>query len=344
MGEGIISTIVDKLIDELLSNIIGRSKEEIAQLINGNKLQKILLHVIDKSAKSDIFNTEFRHFTYAPQSALILAVEDSKIDIKLSLDELKVNLDPIIKECFISDEENYELMTEYICVSYIQQAHLTASIVDILEVQKESYEDIMGGLDKVKQLILDSQQRELNIQAKKTQLVKSILSNELAHSVIDMMNVYLYFIHKESVSLPLNGDVSQKGMIKAQSQVIEETLGEMSQLIDMDFCMKPIITVGVGKHQSEISYFKFCEYYFIATINNRIDRLIKYDYIMPESIYIILLEIKNIIEGDIFAPVCSNGMEEFIVSAGVKADVEAFTTVLSRLGRVLLELKQYIID
>lgn len=71
--------VFDKIVDEILDVIVGKSKSEIENLISQNRNQKILGRCMQKIADSDMFKTEYADVTFVLDWNSIYSIDDEKL-------------------------------------------------------------------------------------------------------------------------------------------------------------------------------------------------------------------------------------------------------------------------
>lgn len=348
MGEGIKDIIFNKIADEILNLVIGLSKEELNNLINQNRLQRILLHCLNRFAGSNIFKTEFRDFIYSEDNDLILAIKDEKIDASITKEKLVDNLYPILKRCFVSDNDNgsYRRLLEIVTEQYIQQAKTTIQLYDILKLQQDNFYTIDNTLTQVKDILVENRKREYQLSLKRQQLLKKELYNEMSGILSNIMNRYLYFLCKKSPTLSNVNPDATSGFIDSMCDKIEEIVENITEYIKEDFCQKPIIAMqldGFEKRTEEVEYYKFMEFWFKDSILKDTDFILKYKDLLDDETYVLILELRNMLNGNIFPSLYKMGQSNIISNKQIKIDVEFFRQTLGEIGNKIVKLKKKLI-
>lgn len=345
MADGIKDIIFNKITDEILDIVVGLSKEELNNLINQNKRQRILIHCIEKFADSDFFKTEFRNFIFCENKNLILSIEDDKIDLTLGKERIAENLYDKMKLCFVSDDNNsYKRLLEIIVGQYIQQAETTVKLYDILRIQQENFYSIDNDLKEVKNILIENKNKEYELNIKKSKLLRNELNNEMSIIISDIMNRYLYFVCKESPILQNKSqDKSDFNLIDSMSDKICDIVENISGYIKEDFCIKPVKVIranGFEQTIEEIEYFKFMEFEFKDKILKGTDTILKYKDLITDEIYVLVLELRNSLNGNLFPSLYMMGQTNIIQNPNIKINVESFRKELVKIGNNIIEIKK----
>lgn len=337
--------LINKITDDILNLLIGKSTDEIKNLINQNKRQRILLHCFEKFIESDLYLKEFKKSSCIIDKDLLLSISDDILKPELTVDELVHNLSGYFKKCIITDEnESFEQITKYLCVSYKSQIKTTLELYNLLELEQINTDKIINELETVKDLVIKGLDEQRNKEYKKEQLIKEYLQNEFTNYYLLVIDRFVYLVTKGTKKCILNGDTTTKGLIKGETDALRDTVKDINNYIKNDFVRKPIQAISSPSMEThEISYFEFMEMYFKKPIIEATQKLLEYDRIISNELYLILLEILNSLNGNIFPSLYQSGMISMVENLNrIEINVSDFINAYSKLGKTILKLQPYI--
>jgi len=142
--------VIDKAVDGILGILANKSIEELKEFVNKNKRQKILLGCI-KEIKNE--NSDNKNLEVNILSEEILNIGDEKISPDLSIEELKLNLNPLIEKCLkTDDEELFKEVSTKICESYMKKSRLSIELYHLLKKEEKNFEMIDKKLEMLKNI------------------------------------------------------------------------------------------------------------------------------------------------------------------------------------------------
>lgn len=158
----------------------------------------------------------------------------------------------------------------------------------------------------------------------------------------DIMNRYIYFVRKKSVSMENPTKNSKMDIILILQLEIERTIKNIEQYVDEKFYVKNVMAGranGLELKDEEVGCFEFMEFEFKNPILLRIDSILEYRDIIDLETYVYLLRIKNILNADGFPSLYCMGQTNIINNKNIiLSDVEGFRKTLVDLGKNILLL------
>lgn len=340
--EKIRDLVFDKIVDEILDIIVGKSKAEIENLINQNKNQKILGHCMQKIAENDAFKAEYADVEFFLDWNFIYAIDDEKINIALEKKKIIENISKAVKHCFISDNDNTQRISELVAEQYIQQTKTTIEVYEIIKRQHQDFENLDGAINEVKEIIIADRKKEERLLIEKEQLLKRELYNEINIYISEMMKRYLYLICKCSPEMVNPSQSSNFDPMQLMMKKIEEVIRNIDLYVKDDFVKREVHLLradGLKRIEESMEYFRFMEFEFKNVILQSTGQILEYRDIIDTETYVYLLRIRNSVNGPIFPSLYKMGQYNIIDnSKNIKIDVEYFRKELYSLGENILKL------
>ncbi len=339
MANSIKDEIIDRVVDYLLDLLADTSKEEVKNLLDRNKQQRILYKVINSFANSVYFNNEFKNITYRDNKDAVLSIPDDDINASKTIEQITSSISAVIEECFLTEDKSMlNTIAYHVANIYIQRAKMTIQVYDIIETQREGFDAISGNISELKNIVLSNHRYELQLRQEKEYLLKKELTNEVSNIISEIMNHYLYFVLKKS---PTFSGEKMGHLGVAMAEKIEDTINHISDFVNDDFCLVPICVSkanGLEFKSEEINYFVYSECYFRNLILKNTDKLLKYKDIIDVENYVLILRLRNKIQGVLFPPLLEMGQTNIVKCNNYSIDVSFFRKEISEIGKLIVLL------
>lgn len=333
--------VFDKIVDEILDVIVGKSKSEIENLISQNRNQKILGRCMQKIADNDMFKTEYADVTFVLDWNSIYSIDDDKISVALEKSEIVKNIADVVKQCFVSDNDNSKRISEFVVEKYVQQAKTTIQLYEIIKQQHQNFENLDDAISDVKELIISNKRNEERLLIEKEQLLKQELYNEINSYISDMINRYLYLVCKCSPKLDNPSKTPDFDVMQLMRPKLEDVIDNIDKYVNEDFCLNSIRLLrvnGLQHVEEDMEYFKFMEFEFKNKILKSTREILEYRDIIDTETYVYLLRIRNSLNGPLFPSLYELGQVNIIKNKNIRIDVENFRKELSLIGENILKL------
>ncbi len=331
--------LLDKAIDNCLDIIADTSKDELKKLLEKDRLQKILHKVFITFSKSPYFSHEYHDVEFIDDKDLIYSITDEKIRIIDTSEEIANNILPYITKCFISDIDDFHVnIAKQISELYLQRAKLTIDLGDLLQSQKEGFEEISEELEEIKDVILANFKYETLLKAEKEALLKKELNNEVSALISEIMNNYLYLLLKKA---PTFSKDEMDDLADAKARKIDEVTDSIGDYITDDFCTVPVITTHVNGLQNEtkrVNYFVFLECCFRKSILQGTNKILEYKDIIDIETYVFILRLRNKLHDNLFPPLIEMGQTNIINNPNISIDVEYFKKEFFEIGKLIVAI------
>lgn len=348
MGK-ITESVLNKIVDEILNVATCYTKEELNELINQNQNQRILLHCIIRFANSEIFKLNYKDIEYYDDHDSILAIATDKIILSLSPNIIEENLSKVLSKCFITDnKDRYNKVVEYITLEYIYQSKATVQLYDVLKSQQSNFNSMGENILEVKKLIIQDQEIQKRLLAKKQDLLKLELQNIVQSDLQNIMNYFLLFVCKKSPSLLGPNGKGFVSITESMSLKITEIISEIDRYITDDFGSIAVRITKVNSSitnfddvykEQEVSYLSFVDI-FKREISNSIDDLRKYEEYIDIDTRTLILRLKNYINSPIFTTVPVS-MLKYLETSNQKITVikNDMQEIIMNIGQCLIDIK-----
>ncbi|WP_252242731.1 hypothetical protein [Clostridium sp. ZS2] len=159
--DSIKDIVLEKAIEQVVTLVMGKSTNEIKEILKQNEKQKILLRCFERFCESDLYKNEFGGTGCVIDKELILNVPDEKIIPELEEKHLMKNLIYVFKKCVLVDDINiFERISQFICSSYRNEVKKMLELFHIFqELQKGNIEnnEARNEFRKYFQLLLENQ-------------------------------------------------------------------------------------------------------------------------------------------------------------------------------------------
>ncbi|WP_313128514.1 hypothetical protein [Anaerocolumna sp.] len=349
MGK-ISESILNKIVDEILSVATCYTKEELNELINQNRQQRILLHCIIRFANSELFRINYKDAEYYDDQDSILSISTDKITLSLAPHIIKDNLSKVLNKCFITDnKDRYDKIVEYISHEYIYQSKATVQLYDVLKSQQDNFDSMGENISEVKKLIIQDQEKQKRLFAKKQDLLKYELQNIVQGNLVNMMKYFLIFVCKQSPSIIGPNGEGFISIPESMSVKIAEIISDLDVYITDDFGNIPIkvnlVNTSIANFsdcciEQEVNYFMFLDI-FKGEISKSIDDLRKYEDYIDIDTRTLVLRLKNYINAPIFTSVPVS-VKYYLESnnQNIKVNKNDMQKIIKSMGQCLIDIKK----
>lgn len=348
MGK-ISESILNKIVDEILNVATCYTKEELNELINQNRQQRILLHCVIRFANSELFRLNYKDTEYYDDHDSILSISTDKITPSLSPNIIADNLSKVLNKCFITDnKDRYDKVVEYISHEYIYQSKATVQLYDVLKSQQDNFDSMGENISEVKKLIIQDQEKQKRLLAKKQDLLKYELQNIIQGNLENMMNYFLLFVCKKSPSIIGPNGKGFISIAESMSIKITEIIKDLDLYITDDFGNIPVklnlMNTSIANfddlyRQQEVSYIIFLDV-FKGEISKSIDDLRKYEDYIDIDTRTLVLRLKNFINAPIFTSVPVS-VKNYLESSNqkIKVNKNDMQKIIKSMGQCLIAIK-----
>lgn len=339
MSNTLKDIMFDKAIDCFLDLLADTSKEEINNLIDKNKQQKILFKVISSFANSVYFKSEYKNVIYQENRDLVFSIPSDNISAAATVEQITEALSKIIEQCFLTEDKNIlNTIARHIAILYLQRAKLTIQLYDIVKVQHEGFNEITDNVRELKNIILSNHRYELQLRQEKESLLKKELNNEVTSVISEMLNHYLYFMLKKA---PTFSGKEMDNLGISMTNKINDIINHITDFVKNDFCQIPVCVTKVNGLESkteEINFLIYSEFYFRNLILKNTDKLLKYNDIIDIESYVIILRLRNKLQGVLFPPLLQMGQTNILKCTNYSIDTNFFCKELAEIGNLLVLL------
>lgn len=341
MPETIKEKILNKAIDDVLEVVVDTSKQEIEELVEKNRLQKILSRTIEKIGKSDWFKREYRDVAFEFNRDSVYYLTNEELDVSNTVQNITNSVLKIVRYSFVSDDDSvYQGVAEKIARVYIQRAKVTVCLYDVIKLQHDTVFKIDEGISDLKHIILSNYNSEIKLRQERELLLKRELKNESLILLTEIMRNYVYLLLKESPMF--EGEV--RDVSAALISEMESLVQKIDELIAQDFYMKPVVVDFVNElkvSKKEVICLEFMEICVHDVILRNTEKMLKYKDIMDIELEICILRLRNAIQSDWFPVVIANGQSNILKNSNITIDldyVNGFRSTLKNIGKLIISL------
>ena len=339
MSETLKEKALEKAFDIILDFIFSYSVDDIKEILDKNKHQKILYKVIHDFALSVYFREEYNGILYIDDQDAVLSILSDSINPAQTTAQIYNAIKGIIKKCFVTtDEEAQESIGKYISSLYLQKAKITTEIYDVLPVLRENFDNIDDVLGELKQLIKDNDKRERELRYEREVILKTELHSEIINDLNDIMQSYLFMMVKKS---PTYDGSAVYNLSNAMAIKIREVIDNIDLYVQADFINTPILLTvfnDLEKEEISISYMKFSEHHFRAKLLSYTSKLMNYENIMDSESFIAILRLRNAIQSNLFPPLDTLGLGSNFNTKNIKLDCSWARKIFCEIGENILIL------
>lgn len=346
MSETIKEKFLNKAIDDVLEVVVDTSKQELEELIDKNKLQKILCRTIEKFGTSDCFKKEYRDVAFECNKDSVYYLTNEELDLSNMVQEITNSILKIIPYSFFSDDDSvYQGIADRISRLYIQRAKVTVSLYDVIRLQHNTVLKIDGGISDLKSVIISNHNTEIKLRQERELLLKQELKNESSSLLTEIMRNYVYLILKKSPVF--EGEVHD--VSRALVSEMESLVEKIDELVEQDFYMKPVIVKFVSELKvsiEEVICLEFMEIYVHDVILRNTEKMLKYENIMDIETEICILRLRNAIQSNWLPVVIANGQSNILKCSNMIIDldfVNGFRSALKNIGELIISLYRKLI-
>ncbi|MDK0689798.1 hypothetical protein P5F11_12960 [Clostridium perfringens] len=346
MGESFKDKVLDKILDEFLSFVMGKSKDELIEIIFKDDARKTLYRVMKDFSKTDHFKYGFSKYSFLDEYKEMNKFNEEMFNIALNFDELKENIKKVIGIYFVSDinDKTNELI-EIISNKFFEKVSLKENLADLLIKQENIYMETKEQLDKQITLLNEIKNQKYDEEKYKQDLMKNELNMIIRPYLNDIADRYIFFVVKKAYPFPENATFIT---------VLNEIVEKIENYINIDFFKKPIkayylveseimerLSRGEEPIEQIIPYKNFAFYELKVPIIKNIDYLnSQYSNKLTDSFLKNLLKLKVQIE----SPFLYTGLEYgvFIDIENAEFNIDELREFLKNIGLIIIALYEEI--
>ncbi|WP_283676171.1 hypothetical protein [Clostridium perfringens] len=349
MGESFKNKILDKALDKALDGVfdllIGKTKDELIEIIFKDDMKKTLYKVMKDFSENEYFKYGFRGYLFLGDYIYMNEFNNDMFKLTLSFDELRENIKKVIGIYFVSDiNDKTNELTEIISNKFLEKASLKANLADLLIKQEKIYMETKEQLDKQMTLLNEIKNQKYDEEKYKKDLMKNELKMLITQELSNIANRYVYFVVKEPFSIDANMDFFR---------LLKELINKIDEYVREDFFKKPVKILeaepdivkkffnGDRSFEKYISYKNFAYFYFKTPIIDRIDNLNKnYSNQLTKTFLENLIKLKSKLNETLLFTGLEFGIDIDIENASF--DVTLLRGLLKEIGLIIIALYEEI--
>lgn len=232
MSDSIKDKLLEKALDEVLDLIIGKSKEELVDIIFHDDMKKTLFKVMKEFSQKEYFQYGFREYIFLDDYSYMSKFSEEMFKLSLHFDELQENIKKVIIIYFNSDT-SYKIdeLTKIITNKFIAKASVKANFADLLIKQEKLYSSTIEHLNKQMEILKDIKNQKDDEENYKKSIMNGELKPILEKVLNDIANRYCHVVLKQSPQLDKNMDLYIG---------LQDTMKKIDDSVDNDFFSKPV--------------------------------------------------------------------------------------------------------
>lgn len=292
----------EKAFDIVIDMIIGKTSEEIEEILQSSCNQKLLKKTFDVFADSRYFSTEYRDIAYVPIQESFDKIENKKLNPALDIKILSDNILPIVKQSFVAPTNfNWTLLSNLLAGYYKKRAEISVKLYEVSDQLSIQHAEVMDSVTEVKEMLQRNITEEHRLEMKREYVFKNFVQSKVNSFIAEMANCTYHFIFKEGVK-----SLRDENPIKCIFRDLKCKEGELNSYIDFSFWKKPIHFImvnpkgGIEPLEYSILPTQFLKEFFIPKMQKQIEILLTYKEMLPDELYYEILTIDGEINSSYF--------------------------------------------
>lgn len=288
--------IVNKVLDALIEK--GESNLKNALLRQSRK--KILIDTCFAFAEMSRTSSEYPELIYMKDAIDISTLTEDDLNPALNTETLICNIKEYISKSFVSEKEfSIDRVAEFIALYYKKRALLTVKLNEVSKQINCADERIEAGLDRIQTLLNETREEEEKNKTKHKYIFEHYIQLKVNELIRQLINSTYLLVFKQSITCTGNEDPIRACFKDFKSKIDNDD----EQLYDTNYWRKEIeMIVGADEHLNPIIIrkrpFEFIEM-FKAEMNAKISEVMKYERMLPESLYYAVMELDMSIKTDV---------------------------------------------
>lgn len=277
MSDSIKNKLLEKALDEVFNLVIGKSKEELIEIIFKDDMKKTLYKVMKEFSQSEHYKYVFSEYVFLDEYCYMSSFDEEMFSLNLGFRELEENIKKVVIAYFNSDSsDKMEQLIEIINNKFIEKASLKVNLADLLIKQEKLYSNTIKQLDKQMEILNELKNQKYDEEDYRRNLMKRELNPVILSILNDISNRYCHLVLKKSPQLDRNMDLYI---------TLQDVLKNIDDNVKDDFFKKPIRIVeaspdiiqkflnGNKSIYKDVEYKIFIYNYFKVPILKKIDEL-----------------------------------------------------------------------
>lgn len=292
----------EKAFDIVIDMIIGKTSEEIEEILQSSCNQKLLKKTFDAFADSRYFSVEYRDIAYVPIQESFETIENKKLNPALDIKILSDNILPIVKQNFAAPTNfNWTMLSKLLAGYYKKRAETSVKLYEVSNQLSIQHAEVMDNVTEVKEMLQRNITEEHRVEMKHEYVFKKFVQSKVNSFIAEMANCTYHFIFNEGVQ-----SMENENPIRCIFRDLKTRKGELNSYIDVSFWKKPIHFImvnpkgGIEPLECSILPTQFLEEFFIPKIQKQIEMLLTYKEMLPDELYFEILTIDGEINSSYF--------------------------------------------
>lgn len=334
MSDSIKNKLLEKALDEVFNLVIGKSKEELIEIIFKDDMKKTLYKVMKEFSQSEHYKYVFSEYVFLDEYCYISSFDEGMFSLNLEFRELEENIKKVVIAYFNSDSsDKIEQLAEIINNKFVEKASLKVNLADLLIKQEKLYSNTKKQLDEQIKILIELKNQKYDEEDYKRNFMKDELKSLLVKSLSNIANRYCHLVLKESCQLSsdMNFHIPLKNIIeKIDNNVNDDFFKKPVKIVEPSTDIIQKFLNGDKSIEKDVEYKIFIYNYFKIPILKEIDYLIsQYPNQLTKTFIENLIKLKSQL---------NNGFIMTGLEFGINIDLQNASFDVSALRRFIREL------
>lgn len=246
-------------------------------------------------------NTEYRTMRFENYSYDLSKLSEEDLDPNNSTKDLCETITPYVKNSLVSDKEiSWEHIIKSIAEYYKKRALATAGFKEIAIKLDSMSESSNQGFTNIQTMLAEAKRREEENEFRKRRIFERYIQIKVNDLITTLTNDTYYLVFKNGFTINGNEN-SVIACLNYMNEIVEKN--DDDRLKDPDYWKKPVVLM-IGPNESLEPIYKsvlpsqFINQYVID-IESKISEILRFENVLPESVYYALMELEMSIRTDI---------------------------------------------
>lgn len=331
--------IAAKAFDQVLDMIIGKTTNEIAQLLKKDQRCSMLEKTLQWFSTSPIAQTEYKRLKYEPIKVSDYLLEQD-LDPTQSSSEIAEKIKKVVQICFKNiDDCELDTLSKFLSEYYKQRAKVSVELCEVSSQIQRSQTMIEAENLNIKVMLNKQEELQQQMEIKKQYIYDKYIRNKMHQLAIDASNSYLYFIKKQPPE-QYSGEQKIGPVIKN----LQSTLNHIDSLVQADFFtnnIKSFVNTNDGTLNTisaTISPLNYVQKMLLPSLTKELNEIIiKYSSQLPDNLYLAVLELDMELQNNFIFAIAKSGQHR-ILEASAILNISDFKNIIRKPGEVILNL------
>ena len=291
---------IDYIANKVLDAFVDLGLSEIKEALIETDRRKILRDSCESFIKLQ-GTLEYQTMRFENDNYNLSKLSEGDLDPNNSTKDLCETITPYVKSSLVSDKEiSWEHIIKSIAEYYKKRALATAGFKEIAIKLDSMSESSNQGFENIQTMLVEAKRKEEENEYRKRRVFERYIQIKVNDLITTLTNDTYYLVFKKGFTINGN-EKSVTDCLKYMNEMVEKN--DDDRLKAPDYWKKPVMLMLGPNERLEPIYksvlpSQFINQYIID-VESKISEILRYESVLPESVYYAVMELEMSIKTDI---------------------------------------------